>query len=271
VRRLAIAVASGLLALALPGAAQAADSGVTVQYGATLKQNALVYPAGARPVLLLHMKGQTAEMLHNVAEYLQAQGFTVYDLNWQEPRGAGGVFPADTNQVAEAIAYVRRTASLWGVDAGRLTAVGGSRGALLALLASERSDDATLGSVRAVASLSGTVDPKRSIERARAGESAPKELETLDGTFGCPSTTECDEGYVGEWSPVVQVDPTTPAMFLAASETEDRAWPADQYETAHALAAVGVPSSVVITSEGHGFGYWGKVRSQVVAFLAEHS
>ncbi|HEX3452393.1 MAG TPA: alpha/beta hydrolase fold domain-containing protein, partial [Solirubrobacteraceae bacterium] len=258
--------ACAALAVAAPGAS------ASIRYGAKSEDQAVIYPGGPSPVLLLHEKGETATSVSGPAKYLQSAGFTVLDLEWAEPRGEGGIFPADTDQIKEAVSYVRSHARSLSVDPNKLTMVGGSRGALLSMLVGELDNRAAAGTVKAVVSLSGQVNPQASIERARRGELAPVMTGTLAQTFGCThELAYCDEAYVAEWSPIDNVRAGAPAMFLAASEDELRAWPADQYEMAEALRAVGVNAEVVILDEGHGFGYFGRVREATVAFLLANS
>jgi dipeptidyl aminopeptidase/acylaminoacyl peptidase len=262
----ALAGACAVLAVAPTGAS------ASIRYGARLADQAVVFPGGPSPVLLLHEKGETATTVRGPAKYLQAAGFTVFDLEWSEPRGEGGIFPADTEQIEEAVSYVRNHARELSVDPNTLTMVGGSRGALLSMLVGERENLKVPGAVKAVVSLSGQVNPQASIERARRGELAPSMTGTLTQTFGCThELVYCNEAYVAEWSPIDNVRAGAPAMFLAASENELKAWPADQYEMAEALRAVGVNAEVVIPTYGHGFDYFGRVREPAVAFLLANS
>ncbi|HXP28315.1 MAG TPA: alpha/beta hydrolase, partial [Solirubrobacteraceae bacterium] len=229
---------------------------------------AVVYPGGTTPLLLLHEKGQAASALASKAKALQREGFTVFNLEWKPATGKKGIFPVETEQIEAAVSYVRAHAAQWSVDPSRLVMLGGSRGALLAMLVGERENTLARGTVKAVGSLSGQVNPQASIERARRGELESVMTGTLAQAFGCTKDlSSCPEAYVREWSPLDKVSSSAPAMLLAASETEHRAWVPDQFETAEALHAAGVAASVFVTSSGHGFGYWGQARAQVIAFL----
>lgn len=259
-------VVVGLLAVGRVSSAAAQPA--TLQYGATAGSVALVYPAGRVPLILLHMRGETAYMIRGKAEALQAAGFTVFNLEWEEPRGEGGIFPADTNQIEAAVTFIRTHAPQLGVDMSKLVMLGGSRGALIALLTAELENNLQPGTVKAVVALSAQVDPQKSIERARAGELAEVMTGTLANTFGCTKELlYCDESYVKEWSPVEKVNASSPAMLLAASESERKASLEDQYEMAERLAAVGVRSEVAVAPSGHGFAYFGQVKAQSVAYL----
>jgi acetyl esterase len=260
------------LALVLSGVASAQRGAqpapTTAQYGPQMDETAVVYPSGAIPLLLLHEKGQTTSALASKAKVLQREGFTVFNLEWKPASGKKGIFPAETEQIETAVAYVRAHAAQWSVDPSKLVMVGASRGALLALLVGERENALARGTVKAVVSLSGQVNPQASIERARRGELESVMTGTLAQAFGCTKDlSSCPEAYVREWSPLDKVTSSAPAMLLAASESERRAWVPDQFEAAEALHTAGVAASVSVASAGHGFGYWGQVRAQAIAFL----
>jgi acetyl esterase/lipase len=265
-----VAALAAFFVLACAGVASAKKQPPTVTYGASAADAATIYPAGSTPVILLHERGKSASSIKGVAKYLQEQGLTVFALDWEEPRGEGGIFPFDTKQVEEGIAYVGAHAAQWKVNPGKLAIVGGSRGALLAMVIGERANDSAPGTVKVVVSLSGAANPKRSIERARNGEGAKKELGALDSAYGC-SPRSCDEAYVSEWSPVDHVDANAPAMYLVASEFEHRAWPVDQTQLANELQAVGVAATVNTPSVGHAFAMWAKVRTPAIAFINAHT
>lgn len=263
-KRLALTTAVLVLAIADVTSAGAAGT-TTVQYGKQAEETAVLYPAGPVPLLLLHEKGQTANTIKGQAKTLQSEGFTVFDLEWESERGEA--LPLSVGQIQDAIAFAR-SQTLFPVDPNSLVMVGGSRGALLGLLAAERANNASPGAVKAVVSLSGQVDPQAAIERAQRGELAQGMIGNLAQAYDCTrNLSTCLPSYVREWSPIDTVTRRAPAMFLAASEGERKAWPSDQYEMAEALRRAGVESSVAIVEEGHGYGYWGKIREQGIAFL----
>jgi acetyl esterase/lipase len=257
-------------ALLLPSAAIAKKPTTSrgVQYGKQATETATVYPGGPVPLLLLHEKGEPSGALASKAGYLQSSGFTVFNLEWEVAPGKAGIFPFESNQIQEAVTYIQVHAAKWSVVSRDLVMVGGSRGALLADIAAERANAAKPGSVRAVASLSGQVNPQASIERARRGELVKVMTGNLAEAFGCEhDLSVCPEAYVREWSPLLNVTSSAPAMFLTASVDERRASAPDQTEMAEALHRRGVQASVLIPDGGHGYGYWGEVREPLVAFL----
>ncbi|MEA2209250.1 MAG: hypothetical protein QOF54_1727 [Solirubrobacteraceae bacterium] len=254
---------------ALAGTAQAAEPDSVVSYGPDALDTAAVYQAGRVPVLLLHEKGQTATTVRGQAGSLQNAGFTVFDLEWSVSHN--GIFPYETNQIEGAIAFVRAHAADYGVNPERLGVVSASRGALLALLASERANAKAPGTVKALVALSGQPNSEAAIERARRGELLKIMVGNLAEAFGCTKELVwCPEEYVREWSAINRASAQAPAMFLAASEAERRAAVADQYELAAKLQRLGVAAQVVVPLEGHGYGYWGQVKEAAVGFLREH-
>ncbi|HTA05718.1 MAG TPA: alpha/beta hydrolase [Solirubrobacteraceae bacterium] len=268
--RLAVTtIAVALLLLPSTAIAKKSTTARGVLYGKQAGETATVYPGGPVPLLLLHEKGEPAGALASKAGYLQSSGFTVFNLEWEVAPGKAGIFPFETNQIQEAVAYVQGHAAKWSVVPGDLVMVGGSRGALIAMLAAERANAAKPGSVRAVAALSGQVNPQASIERARRKELVKVMTGNLAEAFGCEhDLSVCPEAYVREWSPLLNVTSSAPAMFLTAATDERRASAPDQFEMAEALQRRGVHSSVVIPDGGHGYGYWGQVREPLVAFLS---
>jgi alpha-beta hydrolase superfamily lysophospholipase len=149
-----------------PGVAAVKATGTQVQYGATSGQRATIYSAGSIPLLLLHEKGLEASSLRGAAAWLASQGFTVFNLDWNEPPTndkTSGIFPSVTDQTSEAIGYVQSHARKWHVDSSKLVMVGGSRGALIALLDAKIANDAVPGTVKVAAALSGQVDPAKGI------------------------------------------------------------------------------------------------------------
>ena len=134
-------------------------------------------------------------------------------------------------------------------------------------------DAAVPGTVAAVASLSGDVNPAKQIERAQRGELVEAVALKLSRAFACrPILKSCLMDYIEQWSPYVKASASAPPQFLAASEAERRsASLSDQYELAAKLAEVGVPAEVLAPLNGHGFAYWKAARRPALEFLTVHS
>ncbi len=267
----AFAVLLSAVAIATcPAAAQAGQEPTQVVYGETAKQFAMLFPGGSAVVLLLHENGWTWRSVRDEAEALQRSGYTVLDLEWN-PVSGEQIWGATTAQIETAVRFVRGHAAALHVDPQRLAMVGGSRGANLALLTSLNMNAKETGTVKAVVSLSGDVNPLAEIERIRAagGETNSVAEEKLTKTYGCePHLESCPIAYIEEWDPFAKVSATAPAMLLAASELERlTAYYGDQQPMAEALVRVGVKAEAVITRGGHGFDYWSRVRERLLSFL----
>jgi dienelactone hydrolase len=249
-------------------AAASASAEQRVQYAAYAKDFAQVHPGGSIPLLLLHEAGWTYESTQRIAAAMAEVGFTVLNLEWQEYSGRG-IWGFDTAQIEEAVRYVQANAGSLGVDATHLTMLGGSRGANLALLTALDMDLAAPGTVKAIAALSGDVDPAKQIERGQRGELDSGAAGRLSKAYDCePILVNCPAYYVARWSPLEKATARAPAMFLAASEAERKtAWLEDQYELAAKLEACGVPNEVFAAVKGHGFDYWHSVKVRVSTFL----
>jgi acetyl esterase/lipase len=280
--------ATVVLALA-PGAAQAAKNTELAprseNYGPDTLDFFTVYQGGPAAVLLLHENGHISSSMRGAAELLQKAGYTALAMEWRkvpEPPG-GEIWGPLTEQIEEAVRYADANASTLGIDPERLAMIGGSGGANLSLLTALDMDAAVPGTIKAVASLSGDVDPQAEMERAVTAEAQgekpnEKVVRKLTRTYGCKGgLQDCPMEYMAEWSPYQKVTEmpgaAVPPMLLAASVEENShrvsSWE-DQLTMAAALEAKGVPATIVRPTNGHGFAYMGAIHKQVLAFLSEH-
>jgi acetyl esterase/lipase len=277
---------AAVLALAIcPAAARAGTEagGTFASYGASRSQFFRVFPGGPATVLLLHENGETWRTIANLAEALQQNGYTVLDLEWEDlpERPGEKVWGTLTGEIEAAVRYADAHSTELGIDPSRVAMVGGSRGANLALLTSLNMNAAAPGTIKAVVSLSGDVNPVAQVERAEEAMSNGEHpnirvVRKFARTYGCRHfLARCPMEYLEEWSPIQKTaEPqgvTAPPMLLAASVEEHYAadWE-DQGPMAEVLEEQGVPAKVVIPQSGHGFGYMSVVRKPMLAFLAEH-
>lgn len=272
--RLMLALTS-LIVVSMPASADAMEIGapLLVRYGAQEADTAEVYAGGPVPLLLMHEKGYKASSIHGPAERFRAEGFTVFNLEWVEYKGKEGLWAYDTGQIEAAVRYVRDHAASFGIDPDAVTMVGGSRGANLALLTAQNMDAVQPGTVKAIAALSGNVNPQQELERAKAGELAKGVLGDLASAYGCKKDNRtgeitCDEAYIREWSPLEKASSTNPAMFLAASLAERKTANSEDVEEMDGrLAELHVPATAATPPTGHGFAYFHEIRTQLIAFL----
>lgn len=119
----------------------------TIAYGAAPSQAVDVYlPSGKGPhpvVVLIHggcwTKGTAGrEQLRAVARRLADRGVVVWSIGYRRVDEAGGAYPGIFRDIATAIDLIPANAEKYGLDTGRVVAVGHSAGAHLALWAASR-------------------------------------------------------------------------------------------------------------------------------------
>lgn len=92
---------------------------------------------GLRPaVIFIHGGGWSSgskEQSAGIAEALANHGYVVFNINYRLV-GQGGEYPANLNDVREALKFVVSKSSEWQVDTSKIAAMGGSAGGHLAML-----------------------------------------------------------------------------------------------------------------------------------------
>ena len=267
-RRAAIAVAVAALAIGLivPVTAAAAAGGkekapaaggVRVERNLTyrevggekLKLDAyLPVGDGIRPgVMVIYGGGWilgSKELSGPMAEMLAEQGYVAFAMNYrlapQHP------FPAAVDDVRASTAWVRDHAVEFGLDPGRIGAIGGSAGGhLAAMLATSGQGSLDRGSrVAAAVSWAGPMD----LHPDLFGPDTQPYLDAFLDCFFAP----CQESKIVAASPISHVDPSDAPLFLANGDS-DILVPADQAtRMSAALDAVHVPHELVIVpNAGH--------------------
>jgi hypothetical protein len=274
------------LAVAVPAGAQARTMAVAQEasYGTGGSAFFVVFPAGPSAVVLLHENGQTWKTVHGQAEALQRAGYTVLDVEWEQVAEKIGsqIWGPLTERIEGAVGYAVAHAGELGIDPNRIAMVGGSRGANLALLAGPALNAKAPGTIKALVSLSGDVDPLSQLERAQSAlalgeEPNAKVVRKFTTTFGCKEgLRKCPTDYIAKWSPLQKAKGPTgasePPTLLAASLTEEYTaeWE-DLRPMTEVLEGHGVPAVALIPERGHGFTYWGAVYPNVLAFLRENN
>ncbi|HEV3133759.1 MAG TPA: alpha/beta hydrolase [Acidimicrobiia bacterium] len=266
-RRAAIAVAVAALAIGLTvPAASAGGAGrndkapaasrVQVEHdltyrevgGEKLKLDAyLPVGEGIRPgVMVIYGGGWilgSKQLSGPMAEMLAEQGYVAFAMNYrlapQHP------FPAAVDDVRASTAWVRDHAAEFGLDPGRIGAIGGSAGGhLAAMLATSGQGPLDRGSrVAAAVSWAGPMDLHPNLF-------GPDTQPYLDAFLDC--FPECEESKIVAASPISHVDPSDAPLFIANGDS-DILVPTDQaLRMAAALDAVHVPHQLVIVpNAGH--------------------
>jgi acetyl esterase/lipase len=178
-----------------------------------------------------------------MAEMLAEQGFVAFAMNYrlapQHP------FPAAVDDVRASTAWVRDHAAEFGLDPGRIGAIGGSAGGhLAAMLATSGRGPLDRGSrVAAAVSWAGPMDLHPNLF-------GPDTQPYLDAFLDC--FPECEESKIVAASPMSHVDASDAPLFIANGDS-DILVPTDQAtRMSAALDAVHVPHQLVIVpNAGH--------------------
>ena len=208
----------------------------------------LVVLSGAR--LPTRRGGSRREFGPDIAdafERIAAAGFAVASVDYR--LSAEAVFPAQVDDVLQAIAWLQENAARLGVDATRLVLWGESAGATLAMLVGLRADAAARGVI-------DWYGPTDFIEHARAlgreDDADCSEAKWFGATVGSDPVTAAAA------SPARQAHAGAPP-FLIVNGTADTSVPASQAVLlADALAAAGAEATLVLV-EGAGHRWEGDV------------
>lgn len=294
--RLTLALlALGTLVLGGPTAAQAARAAVKpasnpaaeperIAYGPRLAQRADVY-ASSRPsstiVMLVHGGGWRKQtglyFMKRESVALQAQGFTVYNVNYRQDLN-GPAFPAEPEDVMAATRFAIEHAPAYNGNPAKVVFVGGSAGANVAALAAEQLDSARPGTVAGVVSLSGPMDFETLVPLVKNGTITNENL--IISIFMALGGSEEGALAPGAWDSIPQaiMRAGSPALRIPGSgcpawllfTTEEDLVPASQSREMYSkLSAAHCRTSLqVLPGAGHGFGYWNQVSDRVAGFIA---
>ncbi|HWX52208.1 MAG TPA: alpha/beta hydrolase [Solirubrobacteraceae bacterium] len=253
-------------------------------YGPKLVQRGDVYPStkpGSPIVILVHGGGWRKQtglyFLKRPATDLQAQGFTVFNINYRQDLNLPA-FPREPEDIVTATRYAIAHAAAYNGDPTKVVYVAGSAGANVAALAAEQLDEAAPGTVRGVASLSGPMNFETlltgvknhtitnenfvlSIFMAMGGS----EEDVLD-----PAAWEAiPRSMQREGSPVFNIPQRGCPSWLLISSEVDLVPLSQSQEMYSALAAAHCRATLeVLPGTGHGFAYWNQVSDDVASFIA---
>lgn len=255
-----------LFALALPASAQATRKLVLpkgLSYGLSPEEVLSVYPSGepgAPTVVLVHGGGWRIQRQHTErteeAEELQAQGFTVFYINYPQDTPTLPAFPLEPNAVESAIRYAQAHAEENEGNPENIILLGGSAGGNLVELAAEHIP------VRAVIALSGPSDFGQLLETKLRRE---KIAEDVEQALGCLEIA-CSPSFAEEWSPALHVT-NCPVWQLFSSKGD----PVPLSQAQDMLAATrnaGCTTNLTVLNGGkHSFEYWDLIKQQVYSFI----
>jgi len=276
-RAAGIAAAAALTAVVFAAPAGAAQGGVTVKNDVTYRtvdgeQIGLdVYqPAKKgknRPaVVVVHGGGWTQgdkALFAQQGNRLAERGFVAFSANYR--LAPAHPYPAAVDDVEAAVAWVRKHAKEYGVDAKRIGALGGSAGGhLVGMLATDGKGSLETGHrVAAAVSWSGPMDFV-SLAPA-AATNAGRSFSTF---LGCLPDA-CPDAYAAA-SPITQVDKTDAPMLIVNATME--LVPQSQADTMKAaLDNAGVANqAIILPGSAHSRAYSNQVWDQTVAFFENY-
>jgi acetyl esterase/lipase len=260
----AIAVAA-LVAAAVPASAEKGIVYAVVDgRELTLRLDEPTDTPSPRPALLLvhgggWRRGNASELML-IIDLVVAQGWVAVSPEYRLDVDPG--YPAEVDDVARALAFVREHAGEYGIDPARVALLGDSAGGNLALEVALRPDGPRAGpdEVAAAVALSGPTDL-----RAIAEGPLERTHDDVVAYLGCEPSA-CPDLYAAA-SPVSHVDPDDPPVFLANST--DEIIPDEQVDALAAqLTTAGVDvRTMVVPGDRHGHGLVDQVWPDVVTFL----
>lgn len=208
------------------------------------------------------------------ARMLAKAGFVAATIDYR--LAPADKFPAQIEDAAAAVRWLRRQTATYGVDPAHIGALGGSAGGHLAgLLATRGRGRLDTGSrIEAAVSWSGPMD--LTVGLGATGATGASGATGAAGTgplvrnlfLGCRGKACAD--IERDASPIKHVDSTDAPMLLVNSTRE--LVPLGQAEAMDAaLARAGVDHQLLaLAGTAHARAYWGRARDATIAFLREH-
>lgn len=253
-----------------------------VRYGPSYVEHMDVFESTSRPapiVILIHGGGwRFATALSQYAsesKALQAQGFTVFDIQYIQDSTTRPAFPYEPNDVILATRWAIANAAKFHADPTNVVLLGGSAGGHLAAVAAEQLDKANPGTVRGVVSLSGPMNLASMWKLVENGEftgegfiySLEQALGRLPGETVFSSQSE-REAYPAAWSPALHVASQGCPKWLLFHSQEEKIPLSQAQEMTSALSKAGCGVNLqVVPGAKHAFSYWGSVASTIFSFI----
>jgi acetyl esterase/lipase len=255
----------------------AAEAAVSVSYGPDPDETATVYPSAVpnSPVWVYDHGGWWNHHQNPVEngpqmEQLQAQGFTVVNVNYPQ---LAHPFPGEDEAIETAVRWTHLHAIEYNGDPLKVFLLGSSAGGQLALMAALH----LAGSVDAVSGVAELSAPGTNfvtfVPALLKGEAAVSGKVPVAKAMECPNLKNCSEAKEREWSPVYNL-PTPilcPPMLLAYGKESDlQGIPLQTKEMLTAAQTAGCQAELVVAPKGHAIAYFGKVKTAIVAFARAH-
>jgi acetyl esterase/lipase len=206
---------------------------------------------------------------------LQAQGFTVFTINYDQDSELTPAFPLEPNDVALATQWAIANAARFNADPSNVTLLGGSAGGQLVATTAEQMNAASPGTIKRVVSLSGPMNFVTLLQLIHEGKITDEEfifsvqqaLGRDPGTNVFANRSEA-EAYPATWSPSLQVRAESCPKWLLFNSAEEFIPLSQSQEMNSALLSANCRSSLtVVPGSKHAFGYFDRVESSIFNFI----
>ena len=272
-----VAAAAALIAPAPALAGNAGPIYKHVSYGPSALETATIYSQkgpNAPIVILVHGGGWRLQKTGTTEEgteskALQLQGFTVFNIDYDQDSPTQSAFPLETDEIAAASEWAIANAASYGGDPANVVMLGGSAGALLVARVAEQLDAALPGTVRAVVSLSGPMNFSTLVQLAENKQIKDKSyVFSIGQALGCSSSWSlCSPILEAEFSPALNIPASGCPDWLLLSSEIDTTATLQADEMLSDLEEAGCSASLSLVAKGHGFSYWGQVTGRIFEFL----
>jgi len=236
-----------------------------VAYGPSTQQTLDVYQPPNRTsqtpkpaIVFIHGGGWTGgdkDDFKDLAVYFSQQGFVTFSVNYRLVWTPELRHPVPYDDVQTAMRFLRSRATLYGIDPGRMGAMGGSAGGhLVGLLGTTETRDNSNQALAAYSSRATcVVDLFGPMDLMMPLPTTPDDIDWLVFNLIGDTRENAPQAY-RDASPIEHIDATT-VPFLIFQGGADPIVPAAQSQAFHeALLAAELESELVVfPAEGHGF------------------
>jgi acetyl esterase/lipase len=241
-------------------------------------------PRAGRPAIIaIHgggwRGGSRRDYGRSVASLAQ-HGYVVAAVDYALSRPGTPCWPENLEDVREAVRWLRRHASDYGIDRDRIVAMGASAGGHLAALLGTWPDEATRADARFDSATPGDDGTTSARVSAVVDFYGPTDLLAIQGPptrrggpldlFLGGTPHQVRDRYEAA-SPIHHVSVDTPPILLVQGEDDQLVRPDQATRMARALSRAGIPHRVILLGgAGHGFGLDVRgrdLRQDILAFL----
>jgi acetyl esterase/lipase len=231
--------------------------------------------AGAPIAVLVHggeWKAGDKTDVESEARQLQANGITVFNIDYRLDSSSTTAFPMEIQDVETATEWAKAHAKQYSGNPNDITLIGGSAGGHLVGMATADLNAAQPNTVSGTVSLSGPMDFSLLAQEAEQGRFSASD--GVSQALGCSFPTSCPGATEMQWSPANQMNASNcPAGGFLLYNSQNEIIPAPQADSmANTLRQAGCPETeTIISGNQHAFVYWPQIMSTVFSFVHNHS